>query len=315
MPRGKHIRTVGPRPLGPADQPEQRRDLRQRARGSSATAPTPSRRWAPRRSKGTKIFSLTGKVRERRPHRGAHGRHPARRSSSTSAAACCPAASSRPCSSAVRPAAACRPTLLDQPIDFESLVAAGSMMGSGGMVVVDDATCMVDFAKFFLKFTAEESCGKCVPCRVGTTAHARDPRAHLRRPGPGRRRRAARGSSRDDIIEGSLCAARRQRPQPGPDHAALLPGRGHGARGREALPGRRSAGRSSATASTRRPAPAATPASGPARRRPISGERKQVHVIDQKLCIKCDACRQVCRFDAVRVVDAAVLALAEGRRG
>ncbi len=43
------------------------------------------------------------------------------------------------------------------------------MMGSGGMVVVDDTTCMVDFAKFFLQFTAEESCGKCVPCRVGTT--------------------------------------------------------------------------------------------------------------------------------------------------
>ena len=59
--------------------------------------------------------------------------------------------------------------LLDEPIDFESLLAAGSMMGSGGMVVVDDSTCMVDFAKFFLKFTAEESCGKCVPCRVGST--------------------------------------------------------------------------------------------------------------------------------------------------
>ncbi len=78
------------------------------------------------------------------------------------------------------PSGGCLPAeLLDQPIDFESLVAAGSMMGSGGMVVVDDTTCMVDFAKFFLKFTAEESCGKCVPCRDRQPAHARDPRAHL----------------------------------------------------------------------------------------------------------------------------------------
>jgi NADH:ubiquinone oxidoreductase subunit F (NADH-binding)/(2Fe-2S) ferredoxin/NAD-dependent dihydropyrimidine dehydrogenase PreA subunit len=67
------------------------------------------------------------------------------------------------------PSGGCLPeALLDEPIDFESLAAAGSMMGSGGMVVVDDSTCMVDFARFFLRFTAEESCGKCVPCRVGT---------------------------------------------------------------------------------------------------------------------------------------------------
>jgi NADH:ubiquinone oxidoreductase subunit F (NADH-binding)/(2Fe-2S) ferredoxin/NAD-dependent dihydropyrimidine dehydrogenase PreA subunit len=67
------------------------------------------------------------------------------------------------------PSGGCLPeALLDEPIDFESLAAAGSMMGSGGMVVVDDSTCMVDFAQFFLRFTAEESCGKCVPCRVGT---------------------------------------------------------------------------------------------------------------------------------------------------
>ena len=66
------------------------------------------------------------------------------------------------------PSGGCLPeSLLDEPIDFESLVAAGSMMGSGGMVIVDDSTCMVDFARFFLQFTAEESCGRCVPCRVG----------------------------------------------------------------------------------------------------------------------------------------------------
>lgn len=57
---------------------------------------------------------------------------------------------------------------LDLPIDYESLAAAGSMMGSGGLIVMDDETCMVDIARFFMEFTQEESCGKCVPCRVGT---------------------------------------------------------------------------------------------------------------------------------------------------
>lgn len=57
---------------------------------------------------------------------------------------------------------------LDMPVDFDSLTGIGSMMGSGGMVVMDDTTCMVDMAKFFLSFTQNESCGKCVPCRIGT---------------------------------------------------------------------------------------------------------------------------------------------------
>lgn len=57
---------------------------------------------------------------------------------------------------------------LDTPIDYENLVALGSMMGSGGMIVMDEETCMVDIAKFFLEFTVEESCGKCAPCRIGT---------------------------------------------------------------------------------------------------------------------------------------------------
>ena len=66
------------------------------------------------------------------------------------------------------PSGGCLPeSLLDLPIDFESLTKAGSMMGSGGMVVMDTDTCMVDLALFFLKFCANESCGKCVPCREG----------------------------------------------------------------------------------------------------------------------------------------------------
>ena len=57
---------------------------------------------------------------------------------------------------------------LDTPIDYESLSAIGSMMGSGGLIIMDDTTCMVNLARFFLDFTVDESCGKCPPCRIGT---------------------------------------------------------------------------------------------------------------------------------------------------
>ena len=67
------------------------------------------------------------------------------------------------------PSGGCIPAhLIDTPIDYDSLLAIGSMMGSGGLIVMDEDTCMVDIAKFFLEFTVDESCGKCVPCRVGT---------------------------------------------------------------------------------------------------------------------------------------------------
>jgi NADH:ubiquinone oxidoreductase subunit F (NADH-binding) len=67
------------------------------------------------------------------------------------------------------PSGGCLPeSFLDVPVDYDSLIAAGSMMGSGGMVVMDEDTCMVDVARYFLDFTEKESCGKCVPCRLGT---------------------------------------------------------------------------------------------------------------------------------------------------
>lgn len=68
------------------------------------------------------------------------------------------------------PSGGCIPSqFLDTPIDFDSLSAIGSMMGSGGMIVMDEDNCMVDIAKFYLEFTKEESCGKCTPCRIGNT--------------------------------------------------------------------------------------------------------------------------------------------------
>ena len=67
------------------------------------------------------------------------------------------------------PSGGCIPaSLIDTPVDYESLQSIGSMMGSGGLIVMDEDNCMVDIAKFFLEFTVDESCGKCTPCRVGT---------------------------------------------------------------------------------------------------------------------------------------------------
>nr|WP_077534720.1 NADH-quinone oxidoreductase subunit NuoF [Massiliimalia massiliensis] len=67
------------------------------------------------------------------------------------------------------PSGGCIPAdLIDTKIDYDNLIAIGSMMGSGGLIVMDEDTCMVDIAKFFLEFTVDESCGKCTPCRVGT---------------------------------------------------------------------------------------------------------------------------------------------------
>ena len=67
------------------------------------------------------------------------------------------------------PSGGCIPaSLIDTPIDYDNLIAIGSMMGSGGMIIMDEDTCMVDMAKFFLEFTVDESCGKCAPCSIGT---------------------------------------------------------------------------------------------------------------------------------------------------
>jgi bidirectional [NiFe] hydrogenase diaphorase subunit len=67
------------------------------------------------------------------------------------------------------PSGGCIPEeLLDTPVDYESLAKIGSIMGSGGLIVMDDTSCMVDVARFFMEFCMDESCGKCVPCRAGT---------------------------------------------------------------------------------------------------------------------------------------------------
>ena len=104
---------------------------------------------------------------EHRPGGGAHGHHPAHyRGGDRGRHPPREEIQGRPDR---RPSGGCIPAEhIDTPIDYDNLAAIGTMMGSGGLIVMDEDTCMVDIAKFFLEFTVDESCGKCTPCRVGT---------------------------------------------------------------------------------------------------------------------------------------------------
>jgi NADH-quinone oxidoreductase subunit F len=119
------------------------------------------------RSKGTKIFSLTGKINNTGLVEVPMGT--TLREVIYKIGGGIPKGRLFKAAQMGGPSGGCLPPrYLDLPIDYESLTQVGSMMGSGGMIVMDEKTCMVDIARFFLAFTQDESCGKCVPCRIGT---------------------------------------------------------------------------------------------------------------------------------------------------
>ncbi len=198
------------------------------------------------------------------------------------------------------PSGGCVPEkYLDTPVDYESLMEAGAIMGSGGMIVVDETTCMVDMARFFMDFVQEESCGKCTPCREGT-----------------RRMldildRIVEGKGRDGDIElleklgkiirdSALCGLGQTGPNPvlstlryfRDEYEAHIYEKKCPAKSCKALI-TYSIDPDKCTGCTmcRRKCPAEC----------ISGEKKQPHTIDQTKCIKCGTCFNVCKFGAVIV--------------
>ena len=309
MPRGKHIRTVA---HGLWGQPTNLNNVE-----TYATVPWIVNHGADAfsamgtaTSKGTKIFSLTGKVRNSglvEVPMGATlrevifdiggGMQEGHEFKAVQLGG---------------PSGGCLPAeLLDTPIDFENLTKYGAMMGSGGMVVVDETTCMVDFAKFFFKFTAEESCGKCVPCRVGTQRMLEILERITAGMGTIDDVKLLEQLS-DDIVEGSLCQLGGSAPNPvlttlryfRDEVMAHVVERCCPAKVCRPLI-RYTIAKDACTGCHVCFDACPTDA--------ISGERKKLHVIDQKLCIKCDTCRQVCKFDAVPV-ETGIVELAEGRQ-
>ncbi len=123
------------------------------------------------------------------------------------------------------PSGGCIPEMhLDTPIDYESLTAIGSMMGSGGLIVMDEDNCMVDVARFFLDFTVDESCGKCPPCRIGTKRMLEILERIVA--GKGQEGDIERLEELGAMIkEGALCGLGKTCPKPGSFHHQVLPRR------------------------------------------------------------------------------------------
>lgn len=188
---------------------------------------------------------------------------------------------------------------LDTPIDFGSLTKLGSMMGSGGMIVMDEDDCIVDVTKFYLNFTVDESCGKCSPCRIGGRSLAN----LLDKITKGK----AELADFDQMVEigeamkkASLCALGQTAPNP---ILSTL----HHFRDEylaHVVDKRCPAGKCKSLISYHILPDKCIGCTACARKCPvaaISGERREVHVIDQAACIKCGVCYETCKFGAIEV--------------
>ncbi len=186
---------------------------------------------------------------------------------------------------------------LDTPIDFDNLIAAGSMMGSGAMIVLDEEDCMVSMAKFFLEFTVEESCGKCAPCRIGNK------RLHelLGQICEGKGTLADLDRLRNMslvIKDTSLCGLGQTSPNP----VLSMLENYHDEYVTHVTDRKCPAGQCRSLMEYVVNPENCVGCTACARVCPvnaITGERKEIHLINPAICIKCGACMEKCKFDAI----------------
>jgi len=198
------------------------------------------------------------------------------------------------------PMGGCLPeAYLDLPMDYEALDQAGSILGSGGLVVMDENTCMVDIARFFMEFTQEESCGKCTPCRIGT----RRLLEILTRICDGNGKPEDISTLRNlcaQINENSLCGLGKGAPNPVKstlehfldEYEAHIYEKRCPAKVCKALIRFEIIdGLCTGCTLCARNCPVEA----------ITGERRQLHVIDPDICIQCGICEQLCPYDAIEI--------------
>ncbi len=198
------------------------------------------------------------------------------------------------------PSGGCIPaTLANLPIDYDSLTAAGAIMGSGGLVIMDENTCMVDLAKYFLNFTREESCGKCVPCRVGTKRMLEI----LTRITEGAGEMKDLEIMKDlasMIKDSSLCGLGQTAPNP-----VLTTLNYYYDEYRAHIEEKRCPAGVCKALIHYLVDPETCKGCGLCRKacpqKAVSGKTKEPHVIDQALCIKCGICYNECKFQAIGV--------------
>ncbi|WKY46347.1 NADH-quinone oxidoreductase subunit NuoF [Eubacteriaceae bacterium ES3] len=198
------------------------------------------------------------------------------------------------------PSGGCIPaSLLDTQIDYAEITKTGAIMGSGGMVVMDETTCMVDMARFFLEFTCKESCGKCTYCRIGTTRMLEI------------LERITHGGGQDGDIElleelcykikeGSLCGLGQTAPNP-----VLTTLKYFRNEYEDHIYNKKCTAKSCKPLLTYSVITDNCVGCGACRRNcpveAISGEKKMPHEVNQEVCIKCGKCFTVCKFDAINV--------------
>ena len=196
------------------------------------------------------------------------------------------------------PSGGCIPaSLIDTPIDYENLAAVGTMMGSGGLIVMDEDTCMVDIAKFFLEFTVDESCGKCTACRIGTKRLLE----MLEKITSGKGTLETLDEMEQlayDIKANSLCALGQTAPNPVLSTmryfrdeyiAHVVDKKCPAGVCKELLSYQILADKCRGCTACSHVCPAAA----------ISGNLREPHVIDKEKCLKCGACLEKCKFGAI----------------